>query len=402
MQSMRPHPRTPEFSADAYQARLYENYRDFLENSPVFVSDEGVVYLSRYKDCVSLLGSPGFFRMPPRGSGPFPGSEHSPTLLETMIGHWMVFMDPPRHDLVRKAFMAAFTARAVTDLEPLIREQVRQLLQSWPPDGNIEFVREFAFLLPVRVIALMLGVPLQDVPRFHEWAAVLTEALDTGTESALRQGEGAAASLKDYFSTLIRQRKELSPDCLINTVAERNGKLLSEEEFLFGCAFLLWAGHETTKNLLANGLFLLAQHPAQLSRLQQEPGLLASAVEEMLRFESPVQKISRWTHQDAQFGEYVVPANTLVTALIGAAHRDSRAFDNPDRFDITRTKNRHIAFGTGVHHCLGALLARTEARIGFGELLPRLRRLELIDYQWRNFSAFRSLDALNLGVQLEC
>jgi cytochrome P450 len=125
-----------------------------------------------------------------------------------------------------------------------------------------------------------------------------------------------------------------------------------------------------------------------------------SAIEEMLRYECPVQKISRWTHAEVAFGEYRVPAGTLVTALIGAAHRDPAVFDAPDTFDITRQKNRHIAFGTGIHHCLGALLARTEARIVFAELVPRLESLEVVDYRWRTFSAFRSLDWLNLEISL--
>lgn len=388
--------------ANIHADGLNEHDCKLSRSSPVFRNEEGVVYLSRYEDCLRLLSDPAFKRTAPDSALPFSDAEQRPGVLESMISRWMVFMDPPDHGRVRKAFAAVFSARAVKSLEPFVREQVGHLLERWPAAGQIEVVSDFAFLLPVRVIAVMLGVPLEDVARIHAWAGGLTTALDSGTQEALRDGEGVARELTDYFRTLIAQRDRLPADCMINRVAVTVGETLSEDELLCGCMFLLWAGHETTKNLLANGLLLLARHPQQLARLQAQPELLESALEEILRFESPVQKISRWSTVDSEFAGFRVPAGTLITALIGAAHRDPLEFANPDSFDIARERNRHIAFGAGIHHCLGIWLARLEARIAFSELLPRLQQLEVVDYRWRELPAFRSLDLLQMKVRLEC
>lgn len=390
-----------QFSSDTYHDQLYGLFRGFLANNPVFRNDEGNTYLCRYSDCSHLLSAPEFVRQPAEGSGIFTGSA-TPSRLEAMIGHWMIFMDPPRHDRVRSAFMTAFNARALRTLEPRIREQVRQLLAGWQGQAQVEVVQSFASQYPARVIALVLGVPQADVPRFLQWGNELTSAMDTATGDALQHGEGVAGELADYAGQLIARRGELPPDCLINTVSALVGERLSAEEFLYGCVFLLWAGQETTKALLSNGLWLLSQHADQREKLQRQPDLIADAIEEMLRFETPIQKTSRWTTRDVQFGDYCVPAGVMVTALLGAAHRDPATYQQPDRFDITRRGNRHLGFGTGIHHCLGAMLARTEVRIAFEELLPRLRRLELVSHAWRTLSAFRSLDYLNLAVEFEC
>jgi cytochrome P450 len=397
--NLQPPLRSPQFSSHDYQAALYQHYSDYLRDTPVFCSLEGCVYVTRHADCLQLLNSPPCRRTAPGSDkSPFTTNDTPSSALEKMISHWMVFMDPPRHDVVRKAFATAFTTKAVAAMEPLIRAQVRELLACWPSTGHVEVVQQLAFPLPVRVIAAMMGVPMQDAELFQNWALQLTEALDTANAESLRRGAGVTQELKAYFEHLIATRKTLPEACLINRVAEVVGSALTPEEYLYGCAFMLWAGHETTKNLIANGLLLLAQHPSQFTRLQQEPALLERAIDEILRYESPVQKVSRWTHEDVTFGDYAIPAGTLVTALLGAAHRDPAVFDQPDSFDIARAKGRHLAFGTGIHHCLGALLARTEARIVLGELVPRLKSLALVDYRWRTFSAFRSLDWLKIDV----
>ncbi len=174
---------------------------------------------------------------------------------------------------------------------------------------------------------------------------------------------------------------------------------LTLDEVINICTFMLWAGHETTKHLVSNGLFSLLQNPMQMQLLKSDFNLLDSAVEEMLRVESPVQKISRWVREDTYFGDYLIPGNQLVTVLIGTANRDPAVFDRPNDFLIERSPNRHIAFGKGIHHCLGASLARFEAKIAAQEILNRYNKITLIDYQWRNYSAFRSLDHLTLRLE---
>ena len=181
-----------------------------------------------------------------------------------------------------------------------------------------------------------------------------------------------------------------------------DGSSLTLDEWFYGCIFLLWAGHETTKNLLSSGLLLMAQHPDQWHFLKQQPDVLPLAIEEMLRCDSPTQKVSRWTTVPTVFGNYRVPPNTLVTTLIGAANRDPLVFERAQHFDVQRGKNRHLAFGAGIHHCLGAPLARLEAKVAFALMLPRLKKLELLSHQWRPYSAFRSLGQLDVRLELTC
>lgn len=395
-----PHNLNPDFTSKAFQYDLYRHYGSYLKETPVFRSDEGVVYLTRYADCVALLSDDSFRRSPPAGGcNPFSETKREQSPLEAMISHWMLFMDPPRHDVVRKAFMPLLTAKSVRQCEPLIHRITAQLIDELPQDGQIEFLQCFAFPLPIMVIADILGVPQQDVEQFRIWSLQLTLALDAGNEDDINKGAAASLALKDYFSDMLRKRHTLPRHSLLSTLSTGEAGSLTEDELLYGCAFLLWAGHETTKVLLSNGLLTLAVRPVDLADVQKQPELMDSALEEILRFESPIQKISRWAHADFMFGDYLIPQGTLVTTLIGAANRDPAMFSQPNDFDIRRNRNRHIAFGTGIHHCLGAALARSEARIALGALLPRLRQLELVQHEWRTYSAFRSLDSLHVRVR---
>jgi pimeloyl-[acyl-carrier protein] synthase len=396
-----PHDLTPDFSSEAFQRNPYQHYSKYLSETPVFRSDEGVVYLTRYNDCVELLSHDSFRRSPPAGGcNPFSDAQRAQTPFEIMISNWMWFMDPPRHDVVRKAFMPPFTSKAVHEYEPLIHRIVGQLLEELPQEGTVEFLQSFAFPLAVMVIADILGVPQRDRDQFGRWSLLLMQALDAGREEDILKGEAVSLTLRNYFGDLLRQRHALPRNSLLNVVA--NDGSLTEDERLYGCVFVLWAGHETTRNLIANGILLLAERPLELARLQQQPALMESAVEEMLRFESPVQKLSRWAHADSMFGDYFVPQGTLLTALIGAANRDPVVFSRPNEFDMHRTPNRHIAFGTGIHHCPGATLARCEGRIALGALVSRLRCLEPVQHRWGTYSAVRSLESLSAKVQQAC
>ena len=398
-----PHDLTPDFASQQFQHDLYQHYGSYLKSSPVFRSDEGVVYLTRHADCVELLGNDSFRRTPPAGGcNPFSETKREQSPLEVMIGHWMVYMDPPRHDVVRKAFTPFFTAKPLRQLEPIIQRTAAQLVEALPLDGAVEFLESYAFPLPVMVIADILGVPQQDMEQFRIWSLQLTRALDAGNEDDLLQGAAVSLALKDYFSGMLRERHSLPAHSLLRTLTTGDGDSLTEDELLYGCAFLLWAGHETTKNLIASGILILAERPADLAALQQQPELIDGALEEMLRFESPVQKLSRWAHADCMFGDTFVAQGTLLTALIGAANRDPVVFSQPDDFDLQRVRNRHIAFGTGIHHCLGAALSRCEARFALGALLPRLRHLELAQHEWRTYSAFRSMESLHVKIQQAC
>lgn len=394
-----PHQLTPAFSEPHYHANLYTHYEHMQAHTPVFESSEGVVYLTRHADCLHLLTNKSFRRTAPSSGEPFDTLAASP--LEAMIHDWVVFMDPPRHAVIRQAFAAPFQHDQMSLLQAWITSQAQALLDALPKDGPVNFLDDFAYLLPVRVIARLMGVPQSDTHLFNAWALQLTEALDTANSSSLQKGTVAAQELKAYFSELLRQPHQLPENSLLSR-GSPDGSSLTLDEWFYGCIFLLWAGHETTKNLLSSGLLLMAQHPDQWHFLKQQPDVLPLAIEEMLRCDSPTQKVSRWTTVPTVFGNYRVPPNTLVTTLIGAANRDPLVFERAQHFDVQRGKNRHLAFGAGIHHCLGAPLARLEAKVAFALMLPRLKKLELLSHQWRPYSAFRSLGQLDVRLELTC
>lgn len=399
--SREPHDLSPDFGPAGIHADLYRHYREFLRDTPVFRSDDGTVYLTRHADVMQLFTDARLRRSPPGGgSNPFSAARRESTPLEAMISHWLVYMDPPRHDDIRAVLNRAFTIKYLDQQTGRIRAIAADLLAALPGQGPAELVGAFAFQLPVQVIAGLLGVPAGDREMFREWSADITRAVDTGGEAELAEGAAASLAFRDYIAGLIDAGRDTPWTGLLgDMITAHDAGLLTRDELIYSFAFLIWAGHETTRNLISNGAVLLADHPQAWATLQSSPAGLDAAVEEMLRYDSPVQKLSRWTHDNVDFGGYRVPKGTLVTGLVGAANRDPTVFSDPDRFIIDRAPNRHLAFGKGIHHCIGASLARLEGRIAFELLLQRYRGLEVTDYRWRPYSAFRSMEYLNVVLR---
>ncbi len=391
-----PHDLAPAFSTPDFQENLYAHYRGFLTETPVFRTSDGVVYVTRHADCADLLGDDRFKRNAPGGGCPFGPRKANPLPLEAMIEKWVIFMDPPRHALVRKAFAAPFTPKNIARAEPFIHRRCQELLGGLPRQGRTEFLRGFAFPLPIMVIAELIGIPDVDLRQFYVWSAHLAQAHDRADEAGFVQGSEVAIALTDYFTALVRDARTLPEHTLIRMLVDDPGLALTPAELVAGLVFMLMSGHETTKNLIACGLLTLARRPALLAELKATPALIPAAVEEMLRFDSPVQKMSRWTHAPSTFGDYQVKAGTLMTAMIGAANRDPSVFPDPDSFDLTRPKNRHLAFGVGQHFCLGSMLARLEGRAALEAFLPLIRELAPAHHVWRTHSSLRSLDELEL------
>jgi len=400
--SLAPHPLDPDFEADEFHRNPYRHHAAWRNNTPVFRNRDGVVYLTRYRDVEFLLTNKQFRRQPPGGGlSPFePRQEQEANAIERMISHWMIFMDPPRHDIVRQGFSAPFSAKTMRLLEPAIRRAARHLIERWDNNRPLELVSGFASPLPIFVLCEILGIPSADWPHFDVWSSKIMHALDTGSADTLRAAVPTGIEIRDYFTGLLRERAaHPREDFLGNVITTARAARLTDDEIIYGTAFLLLAGHETTKNLIASGVLTLADQPDQAQLLRQEPALIESAIEELLRFQSPLQKVSRWAHAPARFGDYEVDAGTLVTALIGAANRDPAVFANPDRFDVRRNPNRHLAFGRGTHVCLGTTLARLESRIAFGALLEALPEFKVLAHQWRLKSAFRALETLTLSPE---
>jgi cytochrome P450 len=290
--------------------------------------------------------------------------------------------DPPRHRLLRDLVSRAFTPRAIAQLEPHIAELTEGMLAAVLPMGRMDLIADLAYPLPVTVIAEMLGVPTSDRPTFERWAHALlsgtTEIPTDPNAPIFKERMRLLEEMNDYFRQFVAQRRAAPADDLVSRLvaAEVEGQRLSDPEVLAFCTLLLVAGHITTTNLLGNGVLALLAHRDQLARLQGDPALVPSGVEEMLRYDGPVQAIPRFTLVDAEVGGQRIPAGQRILAWNASANRDETVFPEPDRFDVAREPNHHLAFGAGIHFCLGAPLARLEARVALSILLRRLHDVE--------------------------
>ena len=346
----------------------YPTYRRLRDAAPVYWSPAAETWvLSRYDDVNAALMDPGTYSS---ASGVFPtprGVEMTDLFLPMLI-----MSDPPRHTQLRHLVSKAFTPRRIADLEHTMKAVVDDLLDHHPEPGQAwDFVADFAGPLPAIVIADLLGVPRQDRGRFRTWSTTLVQANPAAGEFG--PGLEAAAALYDYFAEHLRVRRDAPQADLMSALvhAEVDGERLTDDELLGFCLLLLVAGHETTTNLLSNSAVILAEHPDVRRRLASNPDLVPTAVEELLRYDSPVQGLSRTLTRDVTLHGQTMNAGDTVLLLFGSANRDDRAFPDADTFDIDRTPGRQLAFGRGTHFCIGAPLARMETRIALCALLER-------------------------------
>lgn len=322
---------------------------------------------------------------------------------------WLVFLDPPRHTQLRALIGRAFTPRVIADLEPRIRELVRGLLAPVRSRGEMDFCADFSVQLPMLVIAELLGIPSTDRDRFHRWGEAILDLSESlgGGEAAQRASavyRVATLEMGEYLSELLpRRRAQRRNDLLTNlALAEADGERLTSSEILDFFQLLLVAGTETTTNLLGNALLCFIEHPEALAQLHAAPELLPSAIEEALRYRSPAQAMFRETRHDVELDGQVIPRGKLVLTLIGSANRDPQRFQDADRFDITRDPNPHLAFGHGIHFCLGAPLSRLEARVALSELLACAQGFTLTENKpWEPRRAFHIHGPARLPIRFE-
>jgi cytochrome P450 len=396
MADIRFNPMDPEFVADPYP--MYHRLR---AEDPVHHSPLGFWVLTRYPDVMAMLRDPRLIKEP---IAAFVAARFG-MAVPPGLGLSMLDRDPPDHTRLRGLVSKAFTPRALERLRPEIQQIVDGLLDEVEARGSMDLVEEFAYPLPVRVICEMLGVPVKDHERFKAWGLDIARGLDAimlppDSEVGQRSVSGRRA-LADYFRGLIAERRAAPRDDMLSALiaAEEAGDKLNEEELLATCILLLVAGHETTVNLIGNGTLALLRHPDQLRKLRERPGLIVTAVEELLRFDGPVQRTARIPSEDITIGGQTIGKGEMVMPFLGAADRDPTQFPDPDRLDITRADNRHIAFGMGIHFCLGAPLARMEGQIAINTLLARLPKLALATDrpQFRQSLTLRGLQALPLS-----
>jgi cytochrome P450 len=395
----------PKLFGPKMLANPYPYYARLRSWDPVHWADQfGGWVLTRYADVMTVLRSPDTSAERIAAAQQRVGPEFQS--LYEVRSHSMLHSDPPRHTRLRLLVNKAFTPRTVEELAPFIHNFVDKVLTAAQARGRMDVMAELAVPLPATVIAEMLGVPAEDRDRFKQWSDDTSAAVgnlpSNLSPDVLRKSMTATEELQNYFRGIIAQRRAEPRHDLISALvkAQDEGDRLSETELLANSVLLLNAGHETTTNLIGNGTFALLRHPDQMQRLRDNPALLPTAIEELLRYDSPVQFTSRILKADMKLGGKVLRTGQNVLLLLGAANRDPEQFPDPDRLDVGRPDNKHLAFGLGSHFCLGAPLARLEGRLVFEALLSRAPNLRLDGPppRYRQNFNLRGLESLHVAT----
>jgi cytochrome P450 len=396
-----------QLTSSAFLHSPYPVYHRLREEAPVYWSETwGAWLLTRYDDVVATLRDHRRFTSLGRLTMTMKPALEEPLWerIQPLVAHYskgLINVDPPDHTRLRSLVHQAFTPRRIAGLQGYVQAIVDTLLDRFQRGSHMDLVGDLAYPLPVTVIAELMGVPAQDHHKIKAWSSDIVRFMATARPDAkvLLLSQEALLALRDYFRWVVSTCRREPRDDLISglVTAEEEGEKLTEEELLSTLVTILIGGHETTTSLIASGTLLLLTHPDERRRLEADPTLYPSAVEEFLRYEGPFQRNRRIATEDVEIGEQKIGKGELVMQLLGAANRDPDQFEDPDRLDLSRQPNRHVAFGYGVHFCLGAALARLEAPVALRTLFRRLPGLELAvepgALEWEN-TVFRGLKAL--------
>jgi cytochrome P450 len=391
----------------------YPAYHALREAGPIHWSEaffQGAWLLTRHADVEAVLRDARFSAQRTggwvkriEGVDPRAGDRRAQaefTVFQRLFARAMVFLDAPDHGRVRQVLAAGFHPQVIRAFSPQIERLVVELLDGLDGTDAFDFVEAFARPLPSRVIATLMGIDLADQAEFMAWSDDLAAFIGAPvpTLEQVRAAQRSLLALMRYFEALLPARRKAPGDDLVSrlVVAEAAGTLRTTAELLAQCAMLLFAGHETTRNLLGNGLHALLAHPDEWARLQQQPDLMAGALRELLRYNSPVQYTGRRVASDLVMHDRTLRRGDLVIALIGAANRDPARYDKPDVLDVTRREGTHLSFGSGPHVCIGAGLSLLEADIAFRHIMHRWPAMQLADPQprWSGNAALRGLSSL--------
>jgi len=389
----------PEVRADPYPF-----YAQLRSQDPVHWDEAmGFWVLTRYADVASVYNDSRFSR----AQGLMGGFQRLPEPEQRIAkpvyhaySKMMAYADPPYHTRLRGLVNKTFTPRVVEQMRPYIQQIVDSLLDAAQVTGRMDVIRDLAYPLPIIVIAEMLGLPGEERKRFKEWSDDLFAILGVVRHSPnlMERASQSLAEMTDYVVALSEERRAQPKEDLLTalvTVVDQ-GERLTREELVANVGVLLGAGHETTANLIGNGVLALLRNPDQMQKLRDNPTLVTSVVEEIMRYDNPVQIVYRSAIEEVEMEGKRIGQGQLVNMVLGAANRDPAQFSEPDRFDVTRNESRHIGFGLGIHFCLGAPLARLEGQIAFTTLLRRFPRLRLASdaLEWQEHPTFRGLKSL--------
>jgi cytochrome P450 len=387
------------------RAEPWALYRRLQDTQPVLRTGFGAWIVSRHRDVAALSRQSGLSVEEAKATQPLAFGPPEDGPFSRLMDRTMLFVDPPDHERLRRLVSGAFTPRRVEELRPRVKDLTRARLDTLAAGGEGDLLRDLAYPLPVDVICELLGIPAADRDRFPTLAKALAARLDVQpvrTEQVNRDGDAAAAEFVAYLQQLLADPGRRAPGGLIEALAtaEDGGDRLSHDEVISTCALLLIAGHETTANLIANSIVALHRHPDQLDAVRSGAVAIDTAVEELLRHDGPVQLTQRITISAIELEGGTIPAGAVVVLLIGAANRDPRVFDQPDKLDLERSPNPHLSFSSGIHACLGAHLARMETSVVLGELLERWTHLRLMGRPaWRETFVIRGLKSLPVTWQ---
>ena len=359
---------------------VYKYYNLLREKSPIHKNSDGSYILTTYKDLVGVYRNFKIWSSNKKTEfgakfGTSPLFEHHTTSL--------VFVDPPDHKRIRKIFQQAFTPKSILCLEKDISKLVDSYIIMMHEKKKVDFVSDFSFRLPVDVVCSILGIPSEDRHLIRDWAHKILGALEPKlTSKQLDEGSSAVVNFKQYLKDQIKFRKKHKDinkaNEILSILIEAEGLELSETELLHQCIFMLNAGHETSTNMLSHGLNELVDHRDQYKLLQKEPSRIDTAIDEILRFQPPIQINNRRCLEKTMLGDMIIPEGTSVHMIIAGANRDPAQFSEPETFDILRSPNRHLSFGLGIHICAGINLARLEAKVAFLRLMSSFREINLL------------------------
>ena len=395
----------PDYTNPDFVADPYPYYAQLRHDAPVYWSDSHQAwYLTRHADVeavarnrsVSSSRVPAIMsQVPQEQRDEFEPFAHA-------VASWMLFIDPPDHTRLRGLVNKAFTPRMIGGLREQIQRIIDDLLDRVTPKAAMDVISDFALPLPATVISTMLGVQPEGQDQFKQWSDDIVMAFSGHADPVdrFRRGQQSLFELADYFRPFVTRLRHDPQDDIMGALvmAEEAGDQLTEEELFANCVLLLVAGHETTTNLIGNGLLALLRHPRQFALLREEPALIRSAVEELLRYDSPAQNFSRLALEDIEVGGTTIRQGDRIFLCYGAANRDPEQFEHPDQLDIRRPVNHHVAFSNGIHYCLGAALARLEGQLALQALVERMPKMTLTaePVEWNSNLSLRGVKALHV------
>ncbi|HXW61052.1 MAG TPA: cytochrome P450 [Candidatus Acidoferrales bacterium] len=393
---------------EGFQQNPYPAYQRLLEEAPIHYLDwgNGLWAVFSYTDCTAILKDP---RLSAKRTGAFllalPEENRREFVeLARLLSLWMLFIDAPAHSRLRKLMNKGFSPAALESLRPQIEAIVDRMVEPLRHRREVELMHEIAHPLPVRVIAEMLGIPDTMQDQLVGWSNAIATFFGSPhrTLEQIRSAQQAVVALTEYFRDAVAKRRQQKGNDLISLLLkiEEDGDVLTEEELYAQCVMLLFGGHETTRNLIGNGMFTLLQHPEESSNLRERPEMIRTAVEELLRYESPVQNTARIAKEEMEVCDVRLRPGDLIAVMLGAANRDPQQFKDPGRLDLSRLNNSHLAFGAGPHFCIGNQLARMEAQVAILKMVREFPQMRLTSKtpEWAPNFSLRGLRDLFVAV----